>query len=499
MSPAAYQEWRATRPGAKRDLIAALNFATFRRRRTLTAERMKYIPIIALTLAPLPALPAEPPAGFEVSYFAGTTDAAGHFMGGTEIRELVASGGKLFAANGYWEDIPGNDPSPGPQILVLDAAGKPWRVDHAFDERMPRGRPRHIAVSTLSAATFRTDQNGTVLTRPATRLLATTWDVTGRRTVFMRDGDTGQWSEAFIAQSAPRPRFLPQIRSFGFHRDRRTGADIAFAGDTDGIFTGVYDPTAPGQIRWNTTPELSTNGLGLDAYAGLSRGLRISSFAEAGGRLFAAIGQQVWVREDRAIPSWRHIYTDPNPRFSETGLRGLTAVSEPGQGEFLLAAIEGIKSRIVRIDPETGVETTDLDLDRLLDTSWGTRVTYVIAAYNGMVKGAHSPAGDDLLIGLEAYIPAASPRPPGHTVLDLNHGVEGGAWFLIRHPGGRYELHQVTANVPGMGQNLVSARTIAASPFPAENGAFYVGGYDCNEVPAHNTAWIVRFVPDRGR
>jgi hypothetical protein len=75
--------------------------------------------------------------------------------------------------------------------------------------------------------------------------------------------------------------------------------------------------------------------------------------------------------------------------------------------------------------------------------------------------------------------------------------VEGGAWFLIRHPGGHYELRQVTASFPGMGHNLVSARTFAASPFPEENGAFYVGGYDCNEKPAHDTAWIARFFPDR--
>jgi hypothetical protein len=135
----------------------------------------------------------------------------------------------------------------------------------------------------------------------------------------------------------------------------------------------------------------------------------------------------------------------------------------------------------------------------MLDTAWSTRVTYVIAAYNDMVKGAHSSAGDDLLIGLEAYIPPKSPRPPGHTVLDLHGGLEGGGWFLIRHPGGHYELHQVTARFPVFGQNLVSVRTFAASPFPEEKGVYYAGGYDCNEVPAHDTAWITRFFLDHVR
>jgi len=35
-------------------------------------------------------------------------------------------------------------------------------------------------------------------------------------------------------------------------------------------------------------------------------------------------------------------------------------------------------------------------------------------------------------------------------------------------------------------------RTIAASPFPDDQGAFYFAGYDANKAPAHNTAWIAR-------
>jgi hypothetical protein len=53
-----------------------------------------------------------------------------------------------------------------------------------------------------------------------------------------------------------------------------------------------------------------------------------------------------------------------------------------------------------------------------------------------MAKIAHHPDGDDLMIGLEAFIPPKSPHPSGHTLLDVNHDLEAGAWFLIRHPGG---------------------------------------------------------------
>lgn len=453
--------------------------------------RHPVVVVVALAFAALAARAAEPPA-FAPSYLAGTRDAGGGAMGGTEIRSLVVHDGRLFAANGYWKDKAGFGRSPGAQILALDAAAAPWRIDHEFGETLPDGRRRHLAISALSEVTFRTDSHGSPLAAPAAVLLASTWDVTGRRTVFARDDRTGEWPGTVLAEDRPSPGFLPQIRAFGFHRDRGTGVDLAFVGDTNGIFSGSYDPGLPGHVRWLLTSELATAGLGADAFPGLSGRLRISSFAEAGGRLFAAIGQQVWVRQDGAAPRWQLLYTNPSPHYSQTGLRGLTAVSEPGQGEFLLAAVEGNQSRIVRIDPATGAETTDLDLDDFLDAAWATRVSYVIAAYNDMARVAHPPEGDDLLIGLEAFIPPKAPRPPGHTVLDVVHGLEAGAWFLIRHPGGRYELRRVDADFPGIGQSLVAVRSIVASPFSGERGAIYAGGYDANDTPAHDTAWIAR-------
>src|SRR5215468_4163601 len=65
---------------------------------------------------------------FEVSFMAGSRDDAGHFMGGTEMRVLAAHAGKLYAGNGYWEDMPGPKGRQGSQILVLDAPNAGWRV-----------------------------------------------------------------------------------------------------------------------------------------------------------------------------------------------------------------------------------------------------------------------------------------------------------------------------------------------------------------------------------
>jgi hypothetical protein len=69
----------------------------------------------------------------------------------------------------------------------------------------------------------------------------------------------------------------------------------------------------------------------------------------------------------------------------------------------------------------------------------------------------------------------------------------GEARFCIRHAQGAnitYELAEITDPQRPM---LVSTRVIAISPFPGDQGkALYFGGYDCNSVPSHNTAWIYR-------
>src|SRR5215470_6610710 len=103
---------------------------------------------------------AAPQEAFAVSYAAGSRDDAGRFMGGTEMRVLATHGGKLYAGNGYWEDRPGPEGLQGAQVLVLNGPGARWRVDHGFDERLPNGRRRDLAVSALEEVTFATDGQG---------------------------------------------------------------------------------------------------------------------------------------------------------------------------------------------------------------------------------------------------------------------------------------------------------------------------------------------------
>jgi hypothetical protein len=278
------------------------------------------------------------------------------------------------------------------------------------------------------------------------------------------------------------------------HRDRQTGIDLVFAGqDPRGVFSGAYDATAPGRIRWSTVPELDISHLSTSAFPGLGGRLRVSSFAECNGRLYAAVGQQIYERIDGAAPHWRLLYTNPQPHHSETGLRGLTAIpSSSGHGEVLVAAVEGDAARIVRVDPNDGSEETDLDLETFLSTQWQTRVGYVIAACNDMTKVHDIQRGDLLLIGLEAFIPPRAAVPSGPRVVDFGYGrTDAGGWYLIRYPDGRYDLRQIPAS-PITGQALVATRSIASSPFPNDERTVYVAGYDANKAPAHNTGWIFR-------
>jgi hypothetical protein len=427
-------------------------------------------------------------AAFRIAYAPGTRDVAGRFMGGTEIRALTAHSGRLYAGNGYWQDRPGPEGPQGAQILVLDAPDGAWRVDHAFDERMPNGRARDLAVSALTEVRFTTDASGAPLPKPVAMLVASTWDLTGATRVFSRDDATGAWVATTLARDAPAPNFLPQVRSFGTHRDRVTAVDHLFAGqDPRGIFRGSYDATVAGGIAWTSAPELDISRIDARTFPGLAGMVRVTSFAECSGRLYAAVGQQVYERIDGPTPGWQLVYTNPRPYRSESGLRGLTTVVDGGGHEMLLAAVEGVNARIVRIDPRDGSETTELDLTRFLGDAWKMRVGYSIAAYNDMT--AH---GDMLLLGLEAFIAPGAAIADDHRIVDVGYGrLDADAWYLVRHADGRYDLHRIAVAERGAGAPRVATRTIRVSPFPNDD-AIYLGGYDANKYPAHDTAWIAR-------
>jgi hypothetical protein len=464
-------------------------------RRTLPAAAVGAAGLVIVALLPTGAsfaddnAPRQTDRLFDVSYTAGERDAAGRFMGGTELRNLSTHGGRLYAGNGYWMDRPGPEGPQPAQILVLDNPAARWRVERSLDERMPNGRPRHLAVSALQGMTFSTDYSGRTLLQAVSMLFAGTWDLSGASQVMSRNDANGAWT----AMSLPVSRVtsgIQQVRALAMHRDRRTGVDQVFAGnDPHGIVSGGYDDAAVGGIRWGANPELDISRLSAPSFPGLSL-LRVASFAECNGILYATIGQQIYRRLDGAPPRWELFYTNPRPGYSETGLRGLTAVPHPsGSGQALLVAVEGRAARIIRIDPASGEETTELDIAAFLNSAWATKVSYVIAAYNDMtvVPGPRSEA--KVLIGIEAFLPASSPVPAGHARVD---GLDGGGWYFVRQGEQRYDLRRIGSSQPLTGTPLVATRVIAASPFPNDADTIYFAGFDANKRAAHNTAWIFR-------
>jgi hypothetical protein len=71
---------------------------------------------------------------FSKDYDAGTKDANGQFMTGTETMRLLQHQGRLFAGLDAWMDTPSNGPRPGgkppwtgPQVLVKESAAAAWK------------------------------------------------------------------------------------------------------------------------------------------------------------------------------------------------------------------------------------------------------------------------------------------------------------------------------------------------------------------------------------
>ncbi len=107
---------------------------------------------------------------FRRSYVPDSRDSAGRFLGGTETMSLVAHRGKLFAALGFWMDVPyladkPTGPWTGAQVVVKDSAESPWRVDVSFGTN-------YLRTEALAQLTLTTDGSGNRLVPPVPLLVA---------------------------------------------------------------------------------------------------------------------------------------------------------------------------------------------------------------------------------------------------------------------------------------------------------------------------------------
>jgi hypothetical protein len=419
---------------------------------------------------------AEP---YSLSFAAGGYDAQGNFLGGTELMDLVAFQGKLYAGVGYWMDRPfllspwRPDPSPGAQVLVLDSRSSRWRQEVSFGQRDGEGALEHIRASALAVIQFhRFDASGN-MAGPLAEMLTVGLDGKGGAAVYTQKSP-GIWENTRLPPG-------PSVRALAVHYDPIDRTEKLYAGggrDSGIIYSGTYDPSAPGRIRWNHTPE------------DIRLRHRVMSLVECNGALFAVAKPSIYRRNDRT-KSWETIFSYPiRDQFDESryasGFRAPTCVNDGKQGKEtdLLTSFEGVSGDILKVDPANEGAIIELHTRQFLIEQWGAPPPNrdIIAGYNDLPFVKNSPSV--WLFGLLAFSPRTSER--------------NSAWFLSRSSDStpQYELHQVRP-LPWPNRRsdsaLWSVRAIAVSPFAEDQGkVLYLGGYDGHFKPDHNTAWLYR-------
>lgn len=408
---------------------------------------------------------------FQRSWHAQEVDGSGKNTSGTEIMRILPYKGKLYASNSQWMETSPGRPC---QLLALDSPDGTWRLEHEF-------ALNNLRLVCLQVVTFTTNASGNTI-EPVTMLLAAPDVIIGDAQVFSLDDSSGKWVPMSLGMVAT----YTTTRAIGSHRDSVTGIDLVFAGnDTLGTLTGAYDPSAPGRIAWQKTRELT-----------VPSGERVMGFTNCNGLLYCATTRHIFVRTDGPSPSWQEVYFCPQETWM-VGIRGLTAVPNPsGNGQVLLfAALNSVR----RINPADGYqETVELDMKFFLGTLWNTTIPYVLCAYNDFLAYTVPDTGEKVwLFGFESmYSPLEVQKNPQWRTFKidfLGHYYAAEGRYFIRHAtekGIAFEVAEVAD--PGL-PTLVAVRTIAVSPFPADQGrVLYFGGFDCNSQPSHNTGWIYR-------
>jgi hypothetical protein len=439
-------------------------------------KRVSALLLLHIICTPATALAQSHAAnGWEQSFKAGMIDrSTGKPIRGTEIVHLVAHKGRLYAGNGYWMDTRGYKRIPWSQVLVLDSRKGTWKVDLALG-------PPHLRVTALESVTFTTDAGGKALAAPVNLLLAASDIQRGQRksNIWTRDDAGNTWVKTTLYGD---PRYRRSTRALIVHRDQRTGVDRIFvAAGALGIYSGVFDASQPGKIRWGRRAELGPVAI------------RPMSFVEANGSLYASAGVSVYRRKDGPSPLWEKVYSDSTREHWELGgIRGLTAAPSPrGSGESILFSHT---DRIIRIDPDHDHNATvELQIRQLLRKSWGTAVRgSIIAAYSDMMPLKDPATGRTVhIMGVQGRIERG--RRDRKYRGDTFFGWYAGGSYLIRESDRSYRLKEVNGRwAPGK-PKLVAPRTFVISPFPEDaGGQVYFAGFDANFFPSLDTAWVFR-------
>ena len=184
------------------------------------------------------------------------------------------------------------------------------------------------------------------------------------------------------------------------------------------------------------------------------------------------------------------------------GIRALTAIAGPvpGRQSLLLMWNPGRTSKgcVVRLDPQPDgsfERHQEECLARLVGRHVGATIPFTAGAYNRFMPITDPASGERLhIVGLESFVPiAAGTGLTAHNQRSAKGGMYAGAMYALRDAQGLWRVGEVNGKfAPGM-RELVSVYTYALSPFGgADAGRIYLGGYDPDDFPSTDTAWVSR-------
>lgn len=438
------------------------------------------------------------------SYNAGYVDRNGAWAGGSEIMHLVAHDGRLFAANGYWDDakwvIPPDGQKQSAQVLRLDKPSGRWEVDLDMGRANDLGL-QYMKGNILKSVTFTRNVNGKLLDKPRTLIVMAAgahFEGGGAVSAWVRDDKTNKWRHTLVrhGSNAGGVRWVP--RDMQVYRDKITGQERLFLLlGNPGIISGVFHAEAnggKGEIRWDRHVE----------FPFLTKGsvkMRPLGIAIANGSLYFSEGASIYRRNDGPRPSYTEILNlDQDTDTDIGGIRGLTAINNPnGPGQsllFLWAKATGSTSDIKRLDPNgkrdvygqfTYTLHDEVRIADLMSKRLGLKIPYTLGAHNMMYAVTHPVTGKAVhLIGFQGNLAGSTDK-----VDQLRwkpSRLYAGAQYAVRHDAKTYTVHEVNNRYVENKPELVSPRAFCLSPFG--NDHLYVGGHDASRHISDNMAWV---------
>lgn len=450
--------------------------------------RLIYFIMFFSLIAPAPIL-AQLQFEWEKVYDAPATDINNQVLTSTEVVDMVAHKGKIYAATSNWNNP--SQPFKG-QVIVKKSYNEDWILDVDPPGLISRA-------SSIKSVVFQNDLTGQALAQPDTVLFIglTTHDFStspypGK--VAWRNDSNGAWTYydlAFTNHQLNRT----EVRSLGFYRDKVTEADIVFAGATPaplGIFAGRYDATHPNKIVWDSIAELLPINFE-----------RILGFSECNGTLYAATKSRILKRNDGDSVSqrWVELIDFLDPQYFNIYSQGIyskyandedirsfttTTLFNPTREVLTFTTF----NRLFHYDPVEDTLIEEINLKDWLQTETGNQYNYI---QSGIISSFITAQSDTFqLIGIEAIFDtvylAANPQPNFE-------GIDIKGFIITRQhqTNGTSNYHLLNINDTIFSNDtLTRVRTIINSPFQQEPNTIYAGGFAPWGADVENTGWIYK-------